>query len=77
MRPVLWRHLAAARPTDEALTGKQALVLEEVAEHAGQIKLGGEVWTARPLDTHRGVPAGTTVTVMQIDGATAVVWKGP
>jgi membrane protein implicated in regulation of membrane protease activity len=52
-------------------------VLEEVAEHAGQIKLAGEVWTARPLDSSEVYPPGTTVTVMEIDGATAVVWRGP
>lgn len=60
-----------------ALTGKKALVLEEVAEHRGQVKLDGDVWTARPLDVTEVYPPGTTVTVMEIDGATAVVWRGP
>ncbi|MDI9974577.1 NfeD family protein [Rhodococcus sp. IEGM 1307] len=80
VRPVLLRKFETPPPTPtgiEALTGKQALVLEEVAEHAGQIKLGGDVWTARPLDSTEVYPPGTTVTVMQIDGATAVVWRGP
>ncbi|MFZ2172788.1 MAG: NfeD family protein [Rhodococcus sp. (in: high G+C Gram-positive bacteria)] len=80
VRPVLLRRFAAPPPTPTgvaALTGKQALVLEEVGEHAGQIKLGGDVWTARPLDTTEVYPVGTTVTVMEIDGATAVVWRGP
>ena len=80
VRPVLLRRFATPPPTPtnvDALTGKHALVLEQVAEHAGQVKLGGEVWTARPLDTTEVYPPGTTVTVMKIDGATAVVWKGP
>ena len=80
VRPVLMRRFATPPPTPtnvDALTGKKALVLEQVAEHAGQVKLGGEVWTARPLDTTEVYPPGTTVTVMKIDGATAVVWKGP
>ncbi|WP_027501897.1 NfeD family protein [Rhodococcus sp. UNC363MFTsu5.1] len=80
VRPALLRRFAKPPllPTNvEALTGKHALVLEEVAEHAGQIKLGGEVWTARPLDSSDVYPPGTTVTVMEIDGATAVVWRGP
>ncbi|NKS38670.1 NfeD family protein [Rhodococcus hoagii] len=61
----------------EALPGKHALVLEEVGEHAGRVKLDGDVWTARPLDVSEVYPPGTTVTVMEIDGATAVVWRGP
>ncbi|MFC7450382.1 NfeD family protein [Rhodococcus daqingensis] len=80
VRPALLRRFAKPPllPTNvEALPGKQALVLEEVAEHAGQIKLDGEVWTARPLDRSEVYPPGTTVTVMEIDGATAVVWRGP
>ena len=59
------------------MAGKQALVLEEVGAHAGQVKLDGDVWTARPLDVTEVYPPGTTVTVMEIDGATAVVWRGP
>lgn len=80
VRPMLLRRYAAPPPTATnvaALTGKHALVLEDVGEHAGQVKLDGDVWTARPLDTTETYPAGTTVTVMKIDGATAVVWKGP
>jgi membrane protein implicated in regulation of membrane protease activity len=80
VRPALLRRFAKPPlvPTNvEALAGKHALVLEEVAEHAGQIKLAGEVWTARPLDSSEVYPPGTTVTVMEIDGATAVVWRGP
>ncbi|TSD95347.1 NfeD family protein [Skermania sp. ID1734] len=80
VRPMLLRRFAAPphTPTNvAALPGKQALVLEEVAEHAGRVKLDGDVWTARPLDATEVYPPGTTVTVMKIDGATAVVWKGP
>lgn len=80
VRPALLRRFATppVLPTNvEALPGKQALVLEQVSEHQGQIKLGGEVWTARALDHTEVYPPGTTVTVMEIDGATAVVWRGP
>lgn len=80
VRPILLRRFAAPPQTlmnVDALTGKHALVLEQVGQHAGQVKLGGDVWTARPLDSTEVYPPGTTVTVMKIDGATAVVWKGP
>ncbi len=80
VRPLLLRRFAKPPllPTNTAaLPGKHALVLEEVAEHRGQVKLDGEVWTARPLDHTEVYPPGVTVTVMEIDGATAVVWRGP
>jgi membrane protein implicated in regulation of membrane protease activity len=80
VRPVLLRHFGKPplTPTNvDALTGKSALVLESVSEHAGQVKLDGEVWTARPFDPEDEYPPGTKVYVMKIDGATAVVWKGP
>ena len=79
VRPMLLRRFASPpqiATNVDALAGKHALVLEEVGEHAGQVKLDGDVWTARPLDATESYPAGTTVTVMKIDGATAVVWKG-
>jgi membrane protein implicated in regulation of membrane protease activity len=60
----------------DALPGKHALVVEQVGEHAGRVKIDGDVWTARPLDATEVYEPGTTVTVMQIDGATAVVWRG-
>lgn len=52
-------------------------MLDRVAQHAGQVKLEGEVWTARPLDDNDVYEPGDQVTVMRIDGATAVVWKNP
>ncbi|MEU4311800.1 MULTISPECIES: NfeD family protein [unclassified Nocardia] len=80
VRPVLLRRFGTPPPTltnVDALTGKTALVLEPVGEHDGRVKLGGEVWSARALDPAEEYPEGTTVYVMKIDGATAVVWKGP
>jgi membrane protein implicated in regulation of membrane protease activity len=59
----------------EALEGKSALVLDRISQHEGQVKLEGEVWTARPLNDHDVYESGDQVTVMRIDGATAVVWK--
>jgi membrane protein implicated in regulation of membrane protease activity len=57
------------------LEGKSALVLDRVARHEGQVKLDGEVWTARPLSDDDVYEPGDHVTVVQIDGATAVVQK--
>ncbi|MEU6185479.1 NfeD family protein [Nocardia sp. NPDC047038] len=80
VRPIIRRRYGTPPPTPtnvDALPGKTALVLEQVAAHSGQVKLNGEVWTARPMDTTEVYEPGTTVYVMKIDGATAVVWKGP
>ncbi|MFD4292468.1 NfeD family protein [Rhodococcus sp. NPDC058505] len=79
VRPALKRRFSgppAVETNVAALTGRTALVLDEVSEYRGQVKLAGEVWTARPLDPTETYPPGTTVTVMEIDGATAVVWRG-
>ncbi|ATO62692.2 MULTISPECIES: NfeD family protein [Mycobacterium avium complex (MAC)] len=78
VRPPLRRRLTPAAVPQlgiEALEGKTALVLERVARDRGQVKLDGQVWTARPLDENDVYEPGEPVTVMQIDGATAVVFK--
>ena len=59
----------------KALEGKSALVLHRVARHEGQVKLDGEIWTARPLSDDDVYEPGDHVTVVQIDGATAVVFR--
>lgn len=78
VRPALRRRMASAGALEtgiEALEGRQALVLDQITLHQGQVKLEGEVWSARPLNDHDVYEAGDQVTVMRIDGATAVVWK--
>jgi len=78
VRPTLRRKLTAGKGLLEpvkALEGKPALVLGRVSQHDGQVKLDGEVWTARPYNDNDVYEPGDSVTVMHIDGATAVVWK--
>ena len=78
VRPALRKRFAAGTGLPEpmkALEGKSALVLERVGRHEGQVKLDGEVWTARPLNDDDVYETGDHVTVMRIDGATAVVFK--
>lgn len=79
VRPALRRRMATNTPPEttgiKALEGKSALVLDRVARHEGQVKLDGEVWTARPFNDDDIYEPGDLVTVMHIDGATAVVWK--
>ena len=55
----------------------RALVVEEVSAQGGQIRIGGEIWTARPYDDDLVIEAGAKVDVFQIKGATALVHHGP
>ena len=78
VRPALRQRLTPARglPTGiEALKGKSAVVLDRVARDAGQVKLDGQIWTARPYNDGDIYEPGDSVTVMHIDGATAVVFR--
>lgn len=56
-----------------ALVGRGAVVVSRVDGQSGQVRIGGELWSARTLDDHDVIEAGTAVTVMQISGATALV----
>ena len=78
VRPALRRRLTTGKGLPEpmkALEGKSALVIDRVARHEGQVKLDGQVWTARPLTEDDVYQPGDHVTVVHIDGATAVVSK--
>jgi membrane protein implicated in regulation of membrane protease activity len=56
-----------------ALIGTTGFALEEVSAHGGLVKVGGEVWTARPYDEHEVIPNGAKIEVYEIKGATAYV----
>ncbi|SDJ29823.1 Membrane protein implicated in regulation of membrane protease activity [Lentzea albidocapillata subsp. violacea] len=58
----------------DALVGSSAYVLQEVNGHAGLVRIGGEDWSARPIDESVVIPAGSTVDVLQISGSIAVVY---
>jgi len=61
----------------DALVGRQGLVIERVSAHGGQIRIGGDVWTARPYDEDLVIEPGATVDIFQIKGATALVHQVP
>jgi membrane protein implicated in regulation of membrane protease activity len=76
VRPLVKRSLTKGpghRSGVDALTGRQAVVLERVDGQDGRIKLAGEVWSARSLDEGARYEVGAHVDVVEIDGATAVV----
>jgi membrane protein implicated in regulation of membrane protease activity len=80
VRPVAIRHLnpgPAAITGSDALVGREAVVLSAVTQDGGRVRLNGAEWSARAIDPKQQLPAGTRVSVVAIDGATAVVWQDP
>lgn len=79
VRPVAKRHMLS-RPAlltnMDALEGRHATVTARVDEHVGRVKIDGSEWSARAMTPGDVFETGDEVTVMQIDGATAVVWRG-
>lgn len=76
LRPIARRHMhtpAQLRTGTAALVGTRAVVVERVDADGGCVKIGGEVWTARPYDEDSVFEPGARVDVMKIDGATALV----
>ena len=76
-RPIAKSHLhtpAELKSGTDALVGRSALVLETVDAHHGSVKIGGEVWTARAYIEDQVLQAGTSVDVVKIQGATALVY---
>ncbi len=78
VRPVALRHLRtplAIRTGTDALVGERGLVVEAVDGNSGRIKLKGEIWSARTYDPATSIEAGRSVEIVQIDGATALVYE--
>ncbi len=77
IRPIAQRHLRqppSQRFGVAALVGKQAYVTREVTGREGRVRIGGEEWSARAYDETLVIPTGATVDVIEIEGATALVY---
>lgn len=59
----------------QALEGAEALVLERVDSQHGLIKVQGQEWTARSYDGKQVLEQGEEVNIVEIRGATAMVWR--
>jgi membrane protein implicated in regulation of membrane protease activity len=78
VRPVALRHLShppEIRTGVAALVGARGVVIERVDAHSGRIKLGGEVWSAKSYDDTQVIEPGSAVDVIEIKGATALVYE--
>jgi membrane protein implicated in regulation of membrane protease activity len=78
LRPIARAHLsmpAATRTGTAALVGAKALVLQRVDAHGGRVRIGGEEWSARAYIDDQVLEPGMSVEVVQIEGATALVYE--
>ncbi|MFJ3231968.1 NfeD family protein [Streptomyces sp. NPDC086787] len=77
VRPIALRHLTRSQEDRfgvDALVGTAAYSVSEVTGDGGRVRIGGEEWTARAYDETQVIPPGTTVDVIEIRGATALVY---
>jgi membrane protein implicated in regulation of membrane protease activity len=80
VRPVARRHRrmpAALRTGADALVGVHAQVVDRVDRYHGQVRLRGEIWSARLCEGTADsdvLEPGASVRVLAIDGATALVY---
>ncbi|MEU0569694.1 NfeD family protein [Nonomuraea sp. NPDC005983] len=77
VKPIAIRHIRQPqlqRFGVEALVGKPAYVISEVTGREGRVRIGGEEWSARAYDETLVIPTGATVDVIEIEGATALVY---
>jgi membrane protein implicated in regulation of membrane protease activity len=75
LRPIALKHLKK-RPADfatnvDALIGAPAVALTEVTVQNGQVKLSGEIWSARSQGAL--ISKDSILEVVAIEGATAIV----
>jgi membrane protein implicated in regulation of membrane protease activity len=78
LRPIARKHLTmphAIRTGAAALEGAKAIVLQRVDSRGGRVKIGGEEWSARSYMADEEFDVGTEVEVVQIQGATALVYR--
>lgn len=73
MRNVL--HTGRSKTNADRILDQTAVVVQEInnREETGQIRLMGQVWTARSLQEDDCIPAGETVVVRSISGVKAMV----
>ena len=77
LRPLARAHIhmpPALRTGTAALTGAKATVLQRVDKTGGRVRIGGEEWSARAYMPDQVLEPGAEVEVVEIKGATALVY---
>lgn len=81
LRPIIRKHaLPALKGAQEtiglkALEGAPGVVLEQVTQEAGLVRVEGEVWTARVFDATQIIEPDEPIRVIEVRGTTAMVWR--
>jgi membrane protein implicated in regulation of membrane protease activity len=58
----------------DAMRGRKGIVTKAIAElESGQVRIDGDIWSARSFFDGEQVPVGTKVEVVEIKGVTALV----
>jgi len=77
VRPALKRRMLDSIPDArlgiESYAGRRAHVTETVDATGGRVRFDGEIWSARSEGSTIPLQAGTTVTIVRVEGATLVV----
>ena len=75
-RPALLKRLHNSpgyRSSLSKILGSSGTALAEITPTSGEVKISGEVWSARSYDAST-IAAGTEVEGLEIDGVTAIVY---
>jgi membrane protein implicated in regulation of membrane protease activity len=77
VRPLAQKHLTQGTPLQldgvDTLIGRTARVTRDVDVDGGRIRMGADEWTARSQHRGESFAVGSTVRILQVDGATAIV----
>lgn len=80
-RPAIRRSMtrgSSLRTGVDAMQGKIGVVTVPIADlEPGQVKVGGEMWTARSFYDGESIPVGSRVEVVKVEGVTALVIAAP
>jgi membrane protein implicated in regulation of membrane protease activity len=79
VRPAIRRRLDESGPDAQiglaAIEGAPCLVIEHVDADHGLVKIEGETWRARSFDATQEYEPGERLRVIEVKGATAMVWR--